>query len=183
MKALSRKRRLKTGRPRKDGERYPSGDRKRSETEREAKAVVIEARERHYGLTPDQAKSDLAGHALGRLYMARLITKDMFEAGLRYGDDVRRYFAYYLGTAPTVAAQNLMKVRGFDGDVSEGAAEKGRKAVTRYMELDAILPIASPRIKAATYAVCVDDDAANVSQLQAGLLKLADYYGIGGFDN
>ena len=60
---------------------------------------------RQHGLEDNHAKSDLAGFVVGRMYLYGCITKPMLEAGLRYCEDVWRYYSDVLGKIPTVQAQ------------------------------------------------------------------------------
>jgi len=77
------------GRKRKAGRRHPSGKLVQpsgAETQREAMATALEARQRHYGVTARQAKDDRLGTALGRLAFAGTVTAEQFAAGELYGD-------------------------------------------------------------------------------------------------
>lgn len=78
------------GRKRKAGRRLPCGKRPREESQRDAMATVLEARQRHYGVTPAQAKDDRLGTALGRLAFAGLIDADQYAAGQIYGEIMAR---------------------------------------------------------------------------------------------
>ena len=74
------------GRKRKAGKRLPCGKRPREESQQEAMATVLEARQRHYGVTARQAKDERLGTALGRLAFAGLIDADQYAAGQIYGE-------------------------------------------------------------------------------------------------
>lgn len=78
------------GRKRKAGKRLPCGKRPREESQRDAMATVLEARQRHYGVTPTQAKDDRLGTGLGRLAFAGLIDADQYTAGQIYGEIMAR---------------------------------------------------------------------------------------------
>lgn len=78
------------GRKRKPGKRLPCGKRPREESKQEAMATVLEARQRHYGVTARQAKDDRLGAALGRLAFAGQITADQYAAGQIYGEIMAR---------------------------------------------------------------------------------------------
>ncbi|OZA56204.1 MAG: hypothetical protein B7X78_10080 [Sphingomonadales bacterium 39-62-4] len=81
------------GRKRKAGRRHPSGklvQPGKAETQREATATVLEARQRHYGLTARQAKDERLGTALGRLAFAGTVSAEQFAAGELYGDIMAR---------------------------------------------------------------------------------------------
>ncbi|SCW80684.1 hypothetical protein SAMN02927924_03040 [Sphingobium faniae] len=81
------------GRKRKAGQRHPSGKLVQpgiGELQREALATVIEARQRHYGVTAKQAKDKRLGTALGRLAFAGKIAADQYAAGELYGEIMAR---------------------------------------------------------------------------------------------
>lgn len=81
------------GRKRKAGQRHPSGKLVQpgtGELQREAMATVIEARQRHYGVTAKQAKDERLGTALGRIAFAGKITADQYAAGDMYGGIMAR---------------------------------------------------------------------------------------------
>lgn len=81
------------GRKRKAGRRHPCGKlvpASVGETQREVVATVLEARQRHYGVTARQAKDDRLGTALGRVAFAGNITADQYAAGEMYGEIMAR---------------------------------------------------------------------------------------------
>lgn len=81
------------GRKRKAGRRHPCGKlvpASVGETQREVVATVLEARQRHYGVTERQAKDDRLGTALGRVAFAGKITADQYAAGELYGEIMAR---------------------------------------------------------------------------------------------
>jgi hypothetical protein len=81
------------GRKRKAGRRHPSGKLSQpsgAETQREAMATALEARQRHYGVSARQAKDERLGTALGRLAFAGAVTAEQFAAGELYGEVMAR---------------------------------------------------------------------------------------------
>ena len=73
------------GRKRKAGRRHPSGklvQPGKAETQREATATVLEARQRHYGVTARQAKDERLGTALGPCGADLLVPSVQGLAGL-----------------------------------------------------------------------------------------------------
>jgi len=81
------------GRKRKAGRRHPCGKlvpASVGETQREVVATVLEARQRHYGVTERQAKDDRLGTALGRVAFSGKITADQYAAGEMYGEIMAR---------------------------------------------------------------------------------------------
>lgn len=81
------------GRKRKPGKRLPCGKRPREETQREAMSTVLEARQRHYGVTARQAKDERLGTAMGRLAFAGHLSADQYAAGQLYGEIMARHRA------------------------------------------------------------------------------------------
>ena len=74
------------GRPRdEDCERTESGRKSRARAPSEdPRKTALEARQRVYGVSADDAGQPEAGSVLGRLYLAQAIDEAMFEAGKRY---------------------------------------------------------------------------------------------------
>jgi methylphosphotriester-DNA--protein-cysteine methyltransferase len=54
----------------------------KGETEREAMATVLEARQRHYGVSAKQARDERLGTSLGRLAFREAISDVQYQAGL-----------------------------------------------------------------------------------------------------
>jgi hypothetical protein len=79
------------GRKRKPGSRHACGKRTHAETEREAMQTVIDARQRHYGVTARQARDERLGTSLGRLAYQDLINSAQYEAGLRFAELYQRH--------------------------------------------------------------------------------------------
>jgi hypothetical protein len=132
------------GRPRKRNvERYPSGDIKRSETQREAMSVAIEARRRIDGWgekTPDDVvRGQLAGYTLGRIFLDGKITEDQRKAGDEYAEIMARYYRLVGYPFPSARAQSIFSVKGHDGEVTESITERARRASNAMMEVTGIL--------------------------------------------
>lgn len=84
---------MSRGRKRKAGRRHPCGKLAPAsvgETQREVIATVLEARQRHYGVTANQAGDARLGTALGRLAFAGKVTADQHAAGEMYGEIMAR---------------------------------------------------------------------------------------------
>jgi hypothetical protein len=75
---------MRAGRKRKPGLRYPCGKLKREETEREAMATALAARQRHYGVSAKQARDARLGSSLGRLNLQLLISDPQYDAGVKF---------------------------------------------------------------------------------------------------
>lgn len=131
------------GRPRKEGERYASGDIKRSETQKEAMSVAIEARRRIDGwgekVTDDTVRGQLAGYTLGRMFLDGRITEDQRKAGDEYAEIISRYHRLTGIPFPSARAQSLFAVKGHDGEQSESHTTKARRASNAMMEAIGIL--------------------------------------------
>lgn len=81
------------GRKRKTGRRHPSGklvQPGQAESQRDAMATVLAARQRHFGISARQARDERLGTALGRMAFAGKITGDQFAAGELYGELIAR---------------------------------------------------------------------------------------------
>jgi hypothetical protein len=85
----------RAGRKRKQGKRTPSGRLSRAkaevrmrmaETERQAMATVLEARQRLFGVTERKAKDPMAGTAVGRLCLSGQLSADQYDVAVRYMD-------------------------------------------------------------------------------------------------
>jgi hypothetical protein len=107
-----RKRRKRTvivakgGRPRMNGPREPNGrlDRKWRETEsaREARQTVTEARQRVYGLSEGDARKEEAMTVLGRLSLTGEVSNEQLDAAKRW-QEIRNRYRLAMGIAPDYA--------------------------------------------------------------------------------
>jgi hypothetical protein len=96
---------MRAGRKRKLGLRYPCGKLKREETEREAMATALAARQRHYGLTAKQARDERLGSSLGRLNVQGLISESQYDAGVKFA---RLYYSHHIISGlPTPTPQSI----------------------------------------------------------------------------
>lgn len=151
------KRAVRAGRPEKEGvERYPGGQIRHSETEKEVKAVAIEARKRIHGL---DTSSVFAGYVGGRLFLDGRISECEREAGDRYAEMMVRYYRLVGIPAPSARAQSLFAVKGHDGDISEELVKRARSASDQMMKLEGILLRLEdgPRVKTTVFNTFVLD--------------------------
>ncbi|MBX5206706.1 hypothetical protein [Rhizobium sp. NZLR11] len=179
--AKLRLKRSKGGRPRKEGlERYPSGDIKRTETQKETMSVAIEARGRIHGL---ETKDPRAGYLLGRMELDGNITEAQRQAGDEYAQIMSSYYALTGYAAPSARAQSLFSVKGHDGEVTETLTNRARAASNRMMEVEGILLqcVDGPQVKRTVYNVSVMDldhlrgmAPQQLLWLRRGLTALAD---------
>jgi hypothetical protein len=155
-KARKIRQRAAAGRPRKEGERYPSGRIKHSETEKEVQSVAIAARKRIHGI---EDASPLAGYTLGRMCLDGRISNAEREAGDDYAAAIMRY---HLATGipfPSARAQDLFAIKGHDGDPTESKQRAATRASNLMMRLEGVLLKCSdgPQVKSTVYNVCVMD--------------------------
>lgn len=122
------------GRKRKPGARHACGKLKREETEREAMATALSARQRHYGVTVRQARDERLGSSLGRLFFMQMISERQYDAGTRFGNLYRAHHAIIgLPTPKPRSITAIMIAAGFLGGNSstepeEETVEKIRKS-------------------------------------------------------
>jgi hypothetical protein len=152
------------GRPRKQGvERYPSGDIKRSETQKEAMSVAIVARRRIDGwgekVSDDAVKSQYAGYTLGRMFLDGRITKEQLEAGDEYAEIIARYHRLTGIPFPSARAQSLFSIKGHDGEQSESLTTRARNASNAMMAAFGVLLSCEdgPQVRALVHNVAVMD--------------------------
>jgi hypothetical protein len=153
-------------------------------TEKEAKVVVLAARQRVHGLPEATAGLAEAGSSLGRLHLAGTINKRLCKAGNRYAEDV---WAYHMVTGiphPSPRAIDYARVKGRGMDRS---AETVKGITNRYMlGLGAIQQIdkaGRPVETTVRNVVLLDMEARNwpphmIKLLKHGLTELAGVYGI-----
>ena len=160
---LKIKRKNKAGRPRKEGERYPSGDIKRSETQKEAMSTVVEARRRIDGwgdkVSDETVKSPFAGYTLGRMFLDGRITEEQRKAGDEYAEIIARYHRATGIPFPSARAQSLFSVKGHEGEQNETVTERARKASNAMMEVTGVLLRCDdgPQVRALVHNLAVLD--------------------------
>lgn len=178
-KTKGEKRRIsKGGRPRKTGERYPSGDIKRSETEREVKSVAIAAAMRIHGIETD-GKDGLHAYTLGRMFIDKKITRHELDAGNWYAEQIERYYRATGRQSPNPRAQDLLAVRGYDGEVTETAQERATNATNAFTRLETVLGKVGNGVRSTVWNVCIADveglrmmPVSQLAMLKSGLQAL-----------
>lgn len=158
------KQRQYAGRPAKEGvDRYPSGQIKHAEREKEVRAVAIEARQRVYfkgkEVSNDMVASQFAGYTLGRMFLDGRITECEREAGDAYATQMVRYYGLTGISFPSARAQSLFSIKGFDGETTSERARMAREASNRMMALEGTLLRLEdgPRVKTTIYNTCLLD--------------------------
>lgn len=185
------------GRKRKTGKRHPSGKLVQpsgAETQREAMATVLEARQRHYGVTARQARDERVGTALGRLAFGQIITAEQYAAGQKYAEIHHRHHAVMGWPMPFPASvTGILASDGVLGGVGAPPCRELIEKVRRHYRavLDVLdqcdrdrqtAPGKAPSVLAYRL-VCLDEDAggwpqADLTNLALVLDALAHLFGI-----
>jgi hypothetical protein len=185
------------GRKRKAGRRHPSGklvQAGKAETQREVTATVLEARQRHYGVSARQAKDERLGSAIGRLAFAGKITPEQLAAAELYGDLMARNRAV-MGLPPIHphSATGLLQDEGifgrsvteYDPDYVAKIRKRTAAAILmlRTADHDAIATTGRRPSMLVHAVVCYEADTsawgdADVRNLGHGLEALTSLFGI-----
>lgn len=161
--------------------------------------TATQARQRVFGISEKDAGSQEAGSVLGRLYLDNKLgirappkeqgTAELrLEAGRRYGTDVARYYMLTGIPHPSPRAQNILAVRGHDGDEPDSKVNAARKAANHMMALEMCLGAADTQGRPATSSVksvCILDEEtargwheSQLRHLVRGLDALQKFYGL-----
>lgn len=185
------------GRKRKAGRRHPCGklvQPGKAETMREVTATVLDARQRHYGVTARQAKDERLGSAIGRLAFAGKISAEQLAAAELYGDLMARNRAV-MGLPPIHphSATGLLLDEGifgrslteYDPDYVEKIRKRTAAAILmlRTADHDAIAATGRRPSMLVHAVVCYEVDAAgwgdaDLRNLAHGLEALVTLFGI-----
>jgi len=186
-----RNKRIQQGRPRRQGvPRYDSGlinyTAMKPETEKEIKATVIDARRRVHGygkaVPNETVGSKFAGYTLGRMFLDGKISEQEREAGDEYALAMSRYYML-LGSSPSARAQEIFRVSGYSGEVTESYQRAMSQATNTMMfyENRLLARKDGPKIKTTVYNVCVMDYEAmrempdsQLELLRCGLRAIAE---------
>lgn len=171
-----------------------------TELEQQIKHVAVSRRIRHLGLidkkiegkmttAAEQAADPRHGYLLGRMLMDKTITDAQHEAGLKYADDMARYFGLTGVAFPSARAQDLFAVRSTGGEDSQSKGDAARAARDKMVKLRSVLLGTSDidtgrRIDHTVRMVCVEDvdhlrtlNPPMKAWLVRGLNALAKFYG------
>lgn len=173
-------------------------------TEAEARSVVIDRRIREGQIVPfkakdgrrvtaeEQAADPRRGYTLGLMVLDHTITDRQHDAGVRFAEDMARYYGLTGIKFPSARAQNLFAIRGDNnGEDSYRRAEKSRDASKLAGRLRDILlgtgNIDEGRrvVHSVTEVAVLDNPQARkwpdhmLMFIRKGLNRLADHYAIG----
>jgi hypothetical protein len=172
------------GRKRKPGLRYDCGKLRREETEREAMATAIAARQRHYGVTAKQARDERLGTALGRLAFRKLISDTQYQAGVAFGELYQRHHIV-MGLpvpSPRSVAGILINEGIFGSSPSEPVLNVIEKVRERFQQAtDALdgcdrehrLSVGMRPTLLIYRVICADEDTTNWREEDLGNLRVA----------
>lgn len=185
------------GRKRKSGRRHPSGklvQPGKAETQREVTATVLEARQRHFGVSEREAKDERLGTALGRLAFSGIITPGQYAAGELFAETIARHRAVVgIPMAQPRSVTSLLINEGifggggaeYDPEIIERIRKEAASALMALRDADRDMPAGTKRGPSLLVQalVCYDVDAALWSPadfrwLGHGLDALAKLYRI-----
>jgi hypothetical protein len=172
------------GRKRKPGKRHACGKRVKGETEREAMATVLEARQRHYGVSAKQARDERLGTSLGRLAFREAISDVQYQAGLAFA---KLYHQHHLAMglpvpSPSSVAGILINEGIFGSSPSEPVLEEIERLKRRFEQASDALDhcdreqrySGARRPTLLMYrVVCTDEDAGQWPGDDIGNLRIA----------
>nr|WMC99326.1 hypothetical protein RAR13_11775 [Aminobacter aminovorans] len=166
-----------------------------SELEQQIKHVAVSRRIRQFGLVDNkvetaekQAEDPRHGYLLGRMFMDGTINAGQHEAGMKYAEDMARYFGLTGVAFPSARAQDLFAVRSTGGEDSQSKADAARTARDKMVKLRSVLLGTGDidtgrRIDHTVRMVCVEDidhlrtlNAPMKAWLVRGLNALAKFY-------
>lgn len=168
-------------------QRHPSGrlyepgpKERKEESERDAMATVIEARQRVFGVSEDDAKKFEAGSVIGRLHLTQEISAAQLEAASRYETVVRLANAAIL-VKPLSSPGDLNRSRGHDA--SDGTdpdyIEKCRAAEKQATACWRALRESHPLARWAVDTIVVDNQLVPaIGELRVGLNVLCRVFRI-----
>lgn len=144
-------------------------------------SAATDARLRLHGVQSVMFKGlDLAGFTLGRMHLDKKITEPELEAGIHYAEVMERYYRSVGMPSPNPRAQDLLAVRGHDGDPTETAQKRATTATNAMMKAEGVLLRSGAGVKQTVKSVCVEDieilrlmPPAQLRLLRAGLRALA----------
>lgn len=174
------------GRPAKEGvDRYPGGQIKHEERQREVREVAIEALSRVHNL--NYHASGYSGYVLGRLFLDGRISEWEREAGDEYAKWLARFYGIVGYQFPSARAHSLFSVNGFAAETTPERARVAKEMSDRFMRLEGILlnRPCGPQIKTTLYNTCIIDleimrtmPEAQLAWLKTGLKEIHYFFGL-----
>jgi len=114
------------------------------------------------------------------MHLDKRITEPELEAGLWYSETMERYYRSVGMPSPNPRAQDILSVRGHDGDITETAQKRATRATNDMTRVEGILLRAGPGVKQMVKNVCIEDietlrimGAGQLLLLKTGLMALA----------
>jgi len=162
---------MRTGRKRKPGHRYASGDRMKAVRQDEMRRVALEARMRVFGVSSELASRDVMGSPLGRLLHWNIITPAQADAGYDFALTMRDYLAAAGGQRPSQnKASFLPSFRGSNGsDGPVRSAGRARAYMEALREVDT-LDRAASSATSIVWDVCISEND-RMRDVELGLLR------------
>lgn len=108
------------------------------------------------------------------MHLDRKISEPELEAGIWYSEQMERYYRAVGIPSPNPRAQDLLAVRGYDGEQSESVQRRATNATNVMMKLEGVLLKAGAGVKQTVKSVCIEDiDTLRLMpSAQLGLLKI-----------
>lgn len=154
------------------------------ENAREARETVLSARVRVLGMSEADSSRQEAGSVLGRLYLdaRNRISKPMYDAGTRMGEDFARYYALTGIPMPTARAIDLTRVHGLGSDPNPSSVRAATNAIMRIETVLAMADESGRPVTSVCKMVCIRDETIYhrhmVEFLKRGLRALVAHYGL-----
>jgi hypothetical protein len=162
---------VRTGRKRKPGRRYGSGDRTKAERQDDVRRVALEARMRVFGISGELAARDVMGSPLGRLLHWNIITEAQADSGFDFALTMRDYLTAIGGQRPSPSqASFLPALKGRGGPGMAGEIEARARAYMEALREVDICDPCSPSATSIVWDVCVCEND-RLAGREAGLLR------------
>lgn len=172
------------GRKRRSGARHNCGKLKREETEREAMATALAARQRHFGVTRAQARDERLGSSLNRLAFRGAISETQYQAGVAFGELYQHHHVVMGLPAPSPrSVAGILTNEGIFGsspsepvlDAIERVRKRFEQATDALDECDRQHRFSTGRRPTLLIyrVICTDEDAANWRDDDIGNLRVA----------
>ena len=166
----------RSGRKRKPGARYPSGD---LIPERINVAKIAAAHPERQSLPEADRGHEQAGSPMGRLLLRGVLTAEQLEAGRRYAAEARRYQRVIGCPSPSAPSLDLLKT---SGSMVVFSPSEIKERTENYNAAYKAVYDAGHRAARAVARVAVYDEwipaGTTVEDLLRGLAALVEHYGL-----